>query len=605
MEAKTKDLWVFVETDESGNARNVGIELLSPGRKIADRQQGSLVAVIIGYHTQAAIDEANTHGADQILVVDREELQHFTTDAYAFVLTELVKKHGPLSLLIGATPNGRDMGPRVSCRLKTGLTADCTGLDVDEENGNVIWTRPTFGGNLMAQIQCPDHRPQMGTVRPGVFQKSEPVQPKAEIIYEDLPVPEEKIRTKVLEVVRELGDEIVDLENAEIIVAGGRGVGGKEGFAPLRELAEVLGATVGASRAAVDSGWIPHAHQVGQTGKTVGPKLYIACGISGAIQHTAGISGSDTIIAINTDPNAPIFQMADYCVVGDLFEIVPALTDEIRKRKGIQKKDDSPLRPSWADHPAEECHIEMIPPKHATQKLEADLALFAEKYTRYLEDGYTVSITDNAMSLLAFQANEVIEAMDLPVRKDQILIHLNTFHRKEELDRILQFGRDHGIRNFLAVTGDGSDKMHKLLPEELEAEGVSVTTSVELIRYIRKHYPEFIVGAAFNPYEPPETEFLKLRKKIEAGATYVITQPIIDRNEQIDRLLREFPDLPVVLEIWMSKKLYLLSDVFGTPIPEDTPYDPFETREKIRQIYPGYGSYLALLGYKTQYPMLN
>ena len=239
MEAKTKDLWVFVETDESGNARNVGIELLSPGRKIADRQQGNLTAVIIGYHTQAAIDEANAHGADQILVVDREELQHFTTDAYAFVLTELVKKHGPLSLLIGATPNGRDMGPRVSCRLKTGLTADCTGLDVDEENGNVIWTRPTFGGNLMAQIQCPDHRPQMGTVRPGVFQKSEPVQPKAEIIYEDLPVPEGKIRTKVLEVVRELGDEIVDLENAEIIVAGGRGVGGKEGFAPLRELADV------------------------------------------------------------------------------------------------------------------------------------------------------------------------------------------------------------------------------------------------------------------------------------------------------------------------------------------------------------------------------
>ena len=604
MEAKTNDLWVFIETDESGKARNVGIELLSPGRKIADMQQGDLVAVIIGYRTGDAIEEADIHGADKILVLDREEYQHFTTDAYAFALTELVKKYGPLSLLIGATPNGRDMGPRVSCRLKTGLTADCTGLDVDEENGNVIWTRPTFGGNLMAQIQCPDHRPQMGTVRPGVFQKNEPAEPKAQIIYEDLPLPKDLIRTEVLEVIRELGDEVVDLENAQIIVAGGRGVGGKEGFAPLRELAEVLGATVGASRAAVDSGWIPHAHQVGQTGKTVGPKLYIACGISGAIQHAAGISGSETIVAINKDPNAPIFQIADYCVVGDLFEIVPVLTEEIRKLKGISKEEDQPLKPSWTDHQTEECHIEMIPPKHSTQKLEADLALFAEKYNRYLEDGFTVSITDNAMALLAFQATEVIEEMHLPVRKDQILIHLNTFHRKEELDRILQYGRDHGIRNFLAVTGDGSDKMHKLLPEELEAEGAAVTTSVELIRYIRKHYPEFIVGAAFNPYEPPETEFEKLKNKIAAGATYVITQPIIDQNVQVDRLLREYPDLPVVIEVWMSKKLYFLSDVFGKPIPEDTPYDPFETRKKLAEIYPGCGTYLALLGYKTQYPVL-
>ena len=606
MEAKTNDLWVFVETDETGSARNVGIELLTPGRKIADSQKGCLAAVIIGYKVEAAVQEAAAHGADKIIVVDSEEFCRFTTDAYAEALVGLVEKYAPLSLLIGATPNGRDMGPRVSCRLKTGLTADCTGLDVDEENGNVIWTRPTFGGNLMAQIQCPDHRPQMGTVRPGVFKKSDPTDPKAEIIREDLHVPADHIRTEVLEVIRELGDEIVDLENAQIIVAGGRGVGGKEGFEPLRELAEVLGATVGASRAAVDSGWIPHAHQVGQTGKTVGPKLYIACGISGAIQHTAGIAGSDIIVAINKDPKAPIFGMADYCVVGDLFEVVPALTEEIRKAKGIVKKADAnaPLPPVWADDPASECHIEMIPPKHASQKLEADLQLFAEKYTSYVEHGYTVSITDNAMANLAFQATEVIPEMGLPVMKDQILIHLNTFHRKDELDRILQFGRDHGIRNFLAVTGDGSDKMHKLLPEELEAPEVPVTTSVELIRYIRKHYPEFIVGAAFNPYEPPETEFAKLDRKIAAGATYVITQPIIDRNEQIDRLLSEYPDLPVVLEIWMSKKLFLLSDVLGTPIPEDTPYDPFETRKKIMEMYPGYGTYLALLGYKTQYPQL-
>ena len=334
MEAKSKDLWVFVETNEDGTAKNVGIELLTPGKMMAGKQGGKLVAVVIGSNVDAAVGMANSHGADQILVVDGPEYKHYSTDAYTIALCALVEKYGPTSMLIGATNNGRDLGPRVSCRLKTGLTADCTALDIDEESGNVAWTRPAFGGNLMATILCPDHRPQIGTVRPGVFKKSEPLEGKAEIIKEGIHVPEDKIRTQVLELIREMGDEKVDLEGAEIIVSGGRGVGGPEGFAPVRELAAALGATVGASRAAVDSGWIAHAHQVGQTGKTVGPKLYIACGISGAIQHLAGMSGSDVIVAINKDPDAPIFDVADYGVVGNLFEVLPVLTEEISKARG-------------------------------------------------------------------------------------------------------------------------------------------------------------------------------------------------------------------------------------------------------------------------------
>ena len=334
MEAKTKDLWVFVETNEDGTAKNVGIELLTPGKMMAGKQGGALVAVVIGSGVDAAVKDASEHGADKVIVVDGPEYKHYTTDAYAIALCTLVEKYGPTSMLIGATNNGRDLGPRVSCRLKTGLTADCTGLDIDEETGNVAWTRPAFGGNLMATILCPNHRPQIGTVRPGVFKKSDAVEGKAEIVKEDLHVAEDQIRTQVIELIKEMGGENVDLEGAEIIVSGGRGVGGPEGFDTIKALADVLGATVGASRAAVDAGWIAHAHQVGQTGKTVGPKLYIACGISGAIQHLAGMSSSDCIVAINKDPDAPIFDVADYGVVGNLFEVLPVLVDEIKKARG-------------------------------------------------------------------------------------------------------------------------------------------------------------------------------------------------------------------------------------------------------------------------------
>ncbi|MCC2258348.1 electron transfer flavoprotein subunit alpha/FixB family protein [Intestinimonas aquisgranensis] len=333
MEAKTKDLWVFVETNEDGTAKNVGIELLTPGKMMAGKQGGALVAVVIGSNVDEAVKAASEHGADKVIVVDGPEYAHYTTDAYAIALCTLVEKYGPTSMLIGATNNGRDLGPRVSCRLKTGLTADCTGLDIDEESGNVAWTRPAFGGNLMATILCPDHRPQIGTVRPGVFKKSDAGEAKAEIIKEDIHVDAKDIRTQVLELIKEADGENVDLEGADIIVSGGRGVGGPEGFEPVKALADALGGVVGASRAAVDAGWIAHAHQVGQTGKTVGPKLYIACGISGAIQHVAGMSGSDCIVAINKDPEAPIFDIADYGVVGNLFEVLPVLTEEIKKAR--------------------------------------------------------------------------------------------------------------------------------------------------------------------------------------------------------------------------------------------------------------------------------
>lgn len=334
MDAKTKDLWVFIETNEDGTAKNVGLELLAPGRMMADKQGGELVAVVIGSGVDAAVEAAAQHGADTVLVVDAPEYGQYSTDAYTIAATALIEKYAPTSMLIGATNNGRDLGPRIACRVKTGLTADCTGLDIDTESGNVAWTRPAFGGNLMAQILCPEHRPQMGTVRPGVFKKSEPdIARTARIVQEDIRVAPGDIRTEILEVIREVGTELVDLEGAEIIVSGGRGVKGPEGFAPVRELAKALGATVGASRAAVDSGWIAHVHQVGQTGKTVGPKVYIACGISGAIQHVAGMSSAEVIIAINKDPDAAIFDIADYGIVGDLFEVLPALTAEIKKAK--------------------------------------------------------------------------------------------------------------------------------------------------------------------------------------------------------------------------------------------------------------------------------
>jgi electron transfer flavoprotein alpha subunit len=330
-----KDLWVYIET-ANGKPRNVGLELLTPGRRLADGQGGKLVGLVIGHNVEDAINAAGAYGADLVIAVDGPEYAAYSTDAYAQAFYSAVKEYEPTTILIGATLNGRDMGPRVACRLKTGLTADCTGLDIDAESGNIAWTRPAFGGNLMATILCPDHRPQIGTVRPGVFKKTDPDATRTfDVIRKDIHVDSRDIRTRIVEVIEEAAGGIVDLESAEVIVSGGRGMGGPEQFAIIRELAEVLDATVGASRAAVDAGWIPHVHQVGQTGKTVGPKIYIACGISGAVQHLAGMGSSDIIVAINKDPEAPIFNIADYAVVGDLFEVVPKLTAEIQRARGV------------------------------------------------------------------------------------------------------------------------------------------------------------------------------------------------------------------------------------------------------------------------------
>ena len=300
---------------------------------MADTLGGDLVAVIIGQDVAKAKEEVKDHGVDRIITCEGEVYKDYSTDVYANAIEKLVEKYNPDTILIGATNQGRDLGPRVSARLHTGLTADCTELDVDAETGNVQWTRPAFGGNLMAQILCPDSRPQMGTVRPGVFPKEAfGRKDNIEEIEENIEFTGE-IRTKILDFIpRDEGDD-VDLVGAEFIVSGGRGLGDPSNLKLIEDLAEALGATVGSSRPLVDSGWISHSYQVGQSGKTVAPKVYIAVGISGAIQHLAGINASDTIIAINKDPDAPIFDVADYGIVGDLFEVVPALIEKINARK--------------------------------------------------------------------------------------------------------------------------------------------------------------------------------------------------------------------------------------------------------------------------------
>lgn len=327
-----KNIWVFIET-EYGKAKNVGYELINAAKPLAKAKGCDLIAVVIGKNVEQVAKDAICYGADSAILVEGDEYDYYTTDAFANAMTKLVQKYKPETLMIGATNNGRDMGPRVSCRLKTGLTADCTEIALDEETGNIAWTRPTFGGNLMATIMCPEHRPQMGTVRPSVFKKGAYDESRTgEIVKEDIHISPEEIRTKLIERVNEVA-EAINLEEAEIIVSGGRGVGSADGFKPLQELADVLGATIGCSRAVVDAGWMPHAHQVGQSGKTVAPKIYFAIGISGAIQHVAGISGADTVIAINKDADAPIFDVADYGIVGNLNEVVPALTEAFRAQK--------------------------------------------------------------------------------------------------------------------------------------------------------------------------------------------------------------------------------------------------------------------------------
>lgn len=327
-----KNLWVYIET-EDGAAKSVGYELLTPGRALADKLGVQLVAVVIGEKVESVAKNAIAYGADAAILVEGAEYKVYNSDTATYAVHTLIEKYQPDVVLIGATKNGRDLGPRVACKLSTGLTADCTGLDIDEETKNLLSTRPAFGGNLMATIVCPDNRPQMSTVRPGTFKKSVPDESRiGEIIREEIHIDPANIRIELLERVKEVTEQI-NLEEAEIIVSGGRGMKKPENFAILRELADLLGGSVAASRAAVDAGWLPSAYQVGQTGKTVAPKVYIACGISGALQHIVGMSGSDTIVAINNDPNAPIFKIADYRIVGDVMEVVPAMIKAVKEKK--------------------------------------------------------------------------------------------------------------------------------------------------------------------------------------------------------------------------------------------------------------------------------
>ncbi len=330
--AAYKDVWVYIELNE-GAPRNVGLELLGEGRKLADAMGQKLAAVLIGDKVEAVAKEAFAAGADTVYLVEGPEYAHYSTDGFTIAFVDLIGTYKPSVILLGATNDGRDLGPRISCRVGTGLTADCTGLGIDEATGLVAWTRPAFGGNIMATILCPEHRPQMGTVRPKVFKKPEPdYNRKGEIIRVASKVKDGDIRTKLVDVIK-VCTASCNLEEAEIIVSGGRGLCKPENFSLVEDLANVLGGAVGASRAAVDAGWKPALHQVGQTGKTVGPKIYIACGISGAIQHLAGMSSSDIVIAINKDPDAPIFKMADYGIVGDIMEVLPVMTEEFRKIK--------------------------------------------------------------------------------------------------------------------------------------------------------------------------------------------------------------------------------------------------------------------------------
>ena len=325
-------VWVFAE-QRDGELKNVSYELVSEGRKLADKLGVKLSAVCIG-HKVGDIDSLISYGADKVYLIDDAALANHQEDYYTAALVELINKHKPEILLAGATALGRSFIPRVASILYTGLTADCTGLDIDPETKLLLQTRPTFGGNVMATIVCQAKRPQMATVRPHVFKMAVPdSKQRGEVIKVDFRKEAVTARTKLINFVEDLSEKI-KLDDANIIVSGGRGLCKPENFKLIEELAGALGAAVGSSRPPVDEGWIPYSHQVGQTGKTVCPKLYIACGISGAVQHLAGMQTTDVIIAINEDPNAPIFEVATYGLVGDLFEIVPMLTQKLKHSRG-------------------------------------------------------------------------------------------------------------------------------------------------------------------------------------------------------------------------------------------------------------------------------
>ncbi|AVP62012.1 electron transfer flavoprotein subunit alpha/FixB family protein [Clostridium sporogenes] len=325
-----KGIWVFAEQRE-GKLQKVVLELIGKGKELSKKLGVELTAVLLGNNVDDIAQQLIQYGADKVLYANDPLLKNYTTDGYTKVIYDLIQKRKPEILLVGATYIGRDLAPRISSRLGTGLTADCTGLDIDEDTRNLLMTRPAFGGNLMATIVCESNRPQMSTVRPGVFEKLEKDNSrKGNIEKIKFDLKESDIKVKIKEVIK-LAKKIEDISEAKILVSGGRGLGGPEGFKELRELADLIGGAISGSRAAVDSGWIDKAYQVGQTGKTVRPNLYIACGISGAIQHLAGMQDSDYIVAINKDESAPIMKVADLSIVGDYKKVLPSMIDEIKQ----------------------------------------------------------------------------------------------------------------------------------------------------------------------------------------------------------------------------------------------------------------------------------
>ncbi len=336
-----KGVYVFAQQVDN-ELSGIAFELLGKAKELAGDLNTDVTAVLIGSDVKGLTDQLAEYGADKVIVVDDPELKEYRTEPYAHALSSVINEYKPEIVLVGATAIGRDLGPRVSARVATGLTADCTVLEIgdfplnpipgqEQKHNQLLMTRPAFGGNTIATIACPDNRPQMATVRPGVMQKREPVAgAKAEVIeYNPGFTPDNKY-VEIVDIVKELSDT-VDIMDAKILVSGGRGVGSPENFKILDDLAAAIGGTVSCSRAVVDSGWKPKELQVGQTGKTVRPNVYFAIGISGAIQHTAGMEESDIIVAINKDSNAPIFDVADYGIVGDLNKIVPKLTEELKK----------------------------------------------------------------------------------------------------------------------------------------------------------------------------------------------------------------------------------------------------------------------------------
>lgn len=336
---------VFIYAQQvDGEISPIAYELLGKAKDLAADLDTQVTAVLLGSNVKDLADSLAEYGADRVIVVDDPVLETYRTEPYAQALTAVINEYKPEIMLVGATAIGRDLGPRVSARVGTGLTADCTKLEIgdfplnplpnkEQKHNQLLMTRPAFGGNTIATIACPDNRPQMATVRPGVMQKIAPVTgAKAEVVEFNPELKENNCYVEILDIVKEVA-EVADIQQAKILVSGGRGVGSKENFKILQDLADALGGTVSCSRAVVDNGWMPKDLQVGQTGKTVRPNVYFAIGISGAIQHTAGMEESDIIIAINKDESAPIFDVADYGIVGDLNKIVPLITEAVKARK--------------------------------------------------------------------------------------------------------------------------------------------------------------------------------------------------------------------------------------------------------------------------------